>query len=231
MMKKLVLLAAILSLGFTSFAQLPISLGVKVGKNSSNINSENFTAPSTWTGYSKDELLDDAKNGMNFGAFARLKLKKFYLQPELYYSVKKGNTELSVPSDGDVKSAVTQKLKLKTVDIPLLVGMKVIDMKLASLRAFTGPVVSIIMDNSAISYNLKDGPEVDWDQFAPDNWKNNSWGWQLGAGIDVAMFVFDVRYEWGLTNVNSISEAKDLGKLGLENKSNMLTFSLGYKFF
>jgi len=231
-MRKLAFLTLILFMGISTFAQLPISLGVKLGLNSSKINSENFTAPDTWTDYNTSDLLDDAKNGFNVGAFARLKLNRFYLQPELYYSVKKGSTDFNVPESLDLGDAVTQNLKLKTVDIPLLLGMKVIDLKLASVRAFTGPVMSVILDNSSISYNKADGVKIDnIDDFSMDNWKDNSWGWQLGGGIDVAMFTFDVRYEWGLTNVNSLDKAKDLGKLGLENKSNMLTFALGFKFF
>jgi hypothetical protein len=107
-----------------------------------------------------------------------------------------------------------------------LLGYKLIDLKLASIRVFTGPAMSVILKNSQISLTGSGGVAVDPSLYNPKTFKNNVWDWQLGGGVDVGPLVLDVRYEWGLTNVSD----GDPTKIGFVNKGNILTFSLGYKF-
>lgn len=40
------------------------------------------------------------------------------------------------------------------------------------------------------------------------------------------MFTVDARYEWGLSNIGS----GNLGDISFDQKSNMFTFSVGWKF-
>ncbi len=208
MMKKSILTITLMTLVLISFAQLPFTfdLGLKVGINSSKITTDN---PSI-SGYTYSDFKSDAKAGFDFGAFARIGGKKVYLQPELLYCKRNGQSSFSTG---------TQTLDLKTIKIPILLGYKLIDLKIASIRAFTGPAMSFVMNSSSIKSNL-----VNID---PKNFKNNIWDWQLGAGVDVLKFTFDVRYAWGLTN---ISDGGSITNIGFVNKGNLLTFSLGFKF-
>jgi len=210
-MKNAILTIALLAFGLSAFAQLPFTfdLGVKAGINSSKITSGN---PG---GYTYKDFKSDAKTGFNIGAFARLGSKKIYLQPELLYCKRIGQTEFT--SSANVPG--NQTLDLKTIQIPVLIGFKLINLKLASLRAFTGPAMSFVMTGSSVSSNLQN---ID-----PKNFRNNIWDWQLGAGIDVSKLVIDVRYEWGLTN---LSDGGTSTNIGFVNKGNVLTFSLGWKF-
>ena len=100
-------------------------------------------------------------------------------------------------------------------------GFKLIDLKLASIRAFTGPAMSFPMKSSKITYDGVSGPIYD-----TENYKNNIWDWQLGAGVDVGMITLDCRYEWGLSNTSEGNPSK----VGFVNKGNTLTFSVGFKF-
>jgi hypothetical protein len=204
-MKKSFLTITLLAVVLSTFAQL--NLGLKAGINSSKITTDNFSA----TGYTFSDFKSDAKSGYNIGAFARIG-KKIYLQPELLYCLRKGQS---------TSGSTSQVIKLKTIQIPVLLGLKLIDLKLASVRAFTGPAMSFVTSGSTIESNL---PNVD-----PKNYKNNIWDWQLGAGADLLMFTFDVRYEWGLTNVSNVST--NVSAIGFNNKGNVLTFSLGWRFF
>ena len=208
-MKKSILTFTFMTLVLSTFAQLPFTfdLGVKAGINSSKITTDNFS----FSGYNYSDFKSDAKSGYILGAFARIGAKKIYLQPELLYCVK--NSE-------STSGTTNQSLKLKTIQIPMLVGFKLIDLKIASIRAFTGPAMSFVMSGSSVESNLTN---ID-----PKNFKNNVWDWQLGAGVDAGPFVFDIRYGWGLSKLSDGN--LNINNIGFVNKGNTLTFSLGFKF-
>ncbi len=206
-MKKTILTFTLLTFVLSTFAIGPFTLGIKGGINSSKITTDNYSG----TGVTFNDFKSDAKSGYNLGAFARFGTK-VYLQPELLYSVKKNQSN---------SGALNQKIDLKTIQVPVLLGFKLIDLKLASIRAFTGPAMSIVMDNSRVSY---DG--VTESLYDTKNYKNNIWDWQLGAGVDVGMITLDCRYEWGLSNTSDAN----VSKIGFVNKGNTLTFSIGFKF-
>ena len=66
----------------------------------------------------------------------------------------------------------SQDLNLKTIQVPVLLGFKLINLKVASLRAFTGPSMSYVLTSSNIKMNLPN--------FDPKNFKNNIWNWPVG---------------------------------------------------
>jgi hypothetical protein len=196
-----------MTLVLSTFAQLPFAIGIKGSINSSKITTDNYSVGNlTYANFKSD-----AKSGYNLGAFARLGTK-IYLQPELLYCVRNSESH---------SGSTSQTLKLKTIQIPVLLGIKVIDLKLASIRAFTGPAMSYVLKGSDITYANITGSAGD-----PKNYKNNIWDWQLGAGVDVGPIVVDVRYEWGLSNTSG----GNISQVGFVNKGNTLTFSLGFKF-
>lgn len=206
-MKKSILTIAILMVVLSTFAQVPFTIGVKGSINSSKITTDNYSL----NGVTLNDFKSDAKSGYNLGVFARLG-KRVYLQPELLYCVRKGQS---------MSGTTSQNLEIKAIQVPMLLGLKILDLKLASIRAFTGPAMSFVMNSSKITY---DG--VTSSLYDTKNYKNNIWDWQLGAGVDVGPVIFDVRYEWGLSNV---SDGK-VSSIGFVNKGNTLTFSLGFKF-
>jgi hypothetical protein len=212
-MRKTILTISLLTLVLSTFAVGPFTIGVKAGINSSKITTDNFSGSGAYP-YTFNDFKSDAKSGFNIGVFARIGTK-IYLQPELLYCVRNGQ---SVPVLGS-SGATTQTLKLNTIQVPVLLGMKLIDLKLASVRAFTGPAMSVVMKSSSVTYTGSSTGNFD-----PKNFKNNIWDWQLGGGVDVGMFTFDVRYSWGITNISDVST------IGFSNKGNTLTFSLGFKF-
>lgn len=208
-MRKTILTFTLMTLVLSTFAQLPFAIGIKGGINSSKITTDNYSGQ----GVTFNDFKSDAKSGYNLGAFARLGTK-IYLQPELLYCVRNSQST-------DATGTATQSVKLKTIQIPILLGIKLIDLKLASIRAFTGPAMSFPMKSSKITYDGVSGPIYD-----TENYKNNIWDWQLGAGVDVGMITLDCRYEWGLSNTSE----GNVSKVGFVNKGNTLTFSLGFKF-
>lgn len=204
-MKKIAFLFAALFVAGTMYSQ--ISFGPKIGLNVSKLSTDLASDLTS--------LKESSKTGFQIGAYLRIGTK-YYLQPELLYSVKGGVLEVA----GDAVNPLTKKseYKMGTMDIPVLVGTKLFSLPMVNVRAFAGPIASFI-----ISKDLTGG------NFVPDKddikLKNAIWSAAIGAGVDVMMFTFDVRYEFGLNNISD-DEASFSSM-----KSNTFNVSLGWKVF
>jgi hypothetical protein len=195
-MKKLILLSASLIIGSVAFAQIPgFSIGPKIGASFSKYTTD------------EDQIKEEVRNTFYFGAFARLG-KKVYLQPELLFMSRNGKlTDRSAP-----ESKIG--LKLNTIDLPILLGIKVLDLKAANVRVLAGPVASFVINKTITSEN--------WDEtITNDDINNANWGLQFGAGVDVLFLTLDVRYEIGLNDVSKMEN--------FSLKNNMFTVGLGWK--
>jgi Outer membrane protein beta-barrel domain len=197
-MKKIVLSVVFTALVASSFAQF--HFGVKGGLNKSTTLTESTINSATFSSLSK--------SGYNLGVFARLGVKKFYVQPEILFCHK---------LCGSSAGAVLQNLTLNTFQMPVLLGYKLIDLKLASLRVFTGPAMSVKASGNQVS-NIS--------SVSLDKLNNNTWDWQLGSGIDIGPLTFDIRYEWGLSKLS----VPILTGSGFGNKANFVSLAVGFKF-
>ncbi|MGL4581610.1 MAG: outer membrane beta-barrel protein, partial [Flavobacterium sp.] len=116
---KLLATVALMFVGATTYAQSPspFHVGIKAGANFTNISSDiKDYSSKTATGY-------------GIGAMARLDIKKTYLQAELFFSEKNSKFE------GDQG---TIDAKMKQIEIPVVIGHKILDLPLFSLRGFAG---------------------------------------------------------------------------------------------
>ncbi|MFB6342804.1 porin family protein [Saccharicrinis sp. FJH2] len=228
-------------------AESPLDLGIKGGITSSTFTIDkvqNIYYGNEKLTYSGSEFIQDASNGLSIGLFARLKMKRLFLQPEANFVVRNGKMNLDVvdtqvntgTENATVLTAVTQGIQLSTLDIPVLFGIKALDLKVLKLNLFTGPSASIILnekidltpkfnvstdqtiESKGVSINkpFEDGFDL------AQELETANWNWQVGAGLDIANFYVDVRYEYGLN---------DITKLDFVQKTNMLMFSVGFKFF
>lgn len=198
-MKRIATLFILLLMATATFAQF--TLGPKVGMTMSKLNT-------TYEDY-KEEF----KTGWQAGVFVRFG-KKLYIQPELMFVTKGGK----ITHEGlNVKTTVN----LSTVQIPVLVGYKLIDLKAVNLRFMLGPAISLVTNEKIDIDTSIENP------ITKDHIKNTIWSLQLGGGIDFLMFTFDVRYEWGL---NNIFDPQD-GDASFDMKNNVWNLSLGWKIF
>ena len=210
-MKKILFSTAMLFMSMSIYAQT-FNLGLIGGINSRKVTPGSISGAGSYT---LSDLKADAKMGYHIGAFARLGGKKIFLQPELLYSVKKGANSVRVTDNTGTNSTFTQSFNTKSLQIPLLIGYKLINLKIVSLRVFTGPAVSINQKDSQVKLNLNTLSA-----------NSNVWDWWAGGGIDVGSLVFDVHYEWGITNLSNSNPSQ----VSFNNKGNTLTFSVGFKF-
>ena len=174
------------------------TLGAHVGANMSTFTTD------------LSEITNEFKANPTFGIFARFG-EKFYLQPELAYTIKGG--ELKDETDGTVE------VTLKEVAVPVLLGWRIINLDLINLRIMAGPSAGFVVNKKTEAKNLVTNP------IPEEDLKDIAWGLQMGAGVDVWRFTFDVRYELGLNDLYDPSS----GAEDSEMKNNCYHFILGFK--
>lgn len=173
-MKKLFLLscfAAILAVN----AQSQIKFGVRAGVTSSTVEADRVDAQ----GYTI-ESVNDAKIGFQVGVVSQIQIQKFFIQPELLFATSGGVLRVS-----DVNGSTLRDQNISKVDIPVLLGGK-----WGPLRLGVGPVASIV---------IKSKSELDDINQFEDKFKSATWGYQLGAGLDIWKLALDVKYEGNLS--------------------------------
>ncbi len=196
-MKKLAILILLAIVAATGNAQDFFDLGPKVGMNTSKISTHMADYnPETVSSY-------------QFGAFARINLGRLYIQPEAYSNSKKGK----VIKLDNLGISTVNSFNLKTVDVPVLLGLKIIDQKALNLRVLAGPTFSFVTDESVKG------------QLTEDNLKNSFFGWQYGVGVDFLFLSLDIRKESFSNNLY------DTPNFDFDTKKGTFVVSLGMKLF
>lgn len=193
-MKKLTILFILAVFALTSNGQGFLEGGLKAGFVTSKIST------------SMSDYTSKTINNYQFGAFARINLGRFYIQPEAYSNSKGGKIE-------NVSLNTIDEFNLKTIDVPALLGFKIINQKPLNLRVMAGPVFSFLTDKSVKG------------QLTEDNLKNSFFGWQYGAGIDFLFLTLDVRKESFSSNLYSAPN------FDFNTKNGTFIISLGLKLF
>ncbi|MCX2454104.1 porin family protein [Pedobacter sp. PLR] len=158
----------------------PVHVGLKAGANYSKLS---LSAPGISGKYA---------TGFSAGAFTRIDLGRAYVQGELLYSKKSGKLDFNAAND--------QKAKWTSIDIPLLVGYKILRTEQMNLRVFGGAVYSYtINDKTSVLKQLNP---------AFREFKKSNVGYQAGAGIDLGKLTFDLRYEGALTDIDKTFKSR-----------------------
>ena len=160
--------------------------GIKVG-----INFSNYIGKSTM------------KPGGEAGIFLRAG-RSFYFEPSFMYSFRSTNFD-------DLKNELEESFEVGQhfIDVPLLVGYKIVNNKNFNLRIFLGPRVGFRLGS-------------DYDNFE-DAVGFAQWGAQAGIGIDFWIFTFDAKYDISASKFKQYDEKTFW-------KQNMVNLVLGVKF-
>ncbi len=190
----------ILMMSTSAFSQVSANFGPKLGINYSRLS---------FSGADR-KISNRYATGYQGGAFLRINFNRFYVQPEALFNEKGSKLSFDAAPSNEVGSRLSGKVKLQSLDIPLLLGVKLIDSKLFNLRIAAGPMYSRqLKDRSAILNNL-----------LPDSrFRRNQYGYQAGLGIDLANLTLDARYEGGFQKI-----VPELG-----GRPGSFTFSVGFK--
>lgn len=180
------------------------AFGIKGGVNLSRLTmGDVFTTRyddngNPYLGYDGKEVKDNLKQSFSTrtGAVGGIYMRfgrTIFIQPEVLVSTKGGSFDI-VQTDREQPVTKTVNIKYSNIDVPLLIGLKG-----GPIRILAGPVTSFrIGDNQRLRDAFK--------QYTSD--LNNAlsqatFGYQLGAGIDIGSISLDVRKEGSFTNVAS----------------------------
>jgi hypothetical protein len=210
-MKKLTTVLIVLLFSGTMFGQF--HFGPQVGYTASNLT------------VSGSDIVNNLKSNFLIGAFARFG-EKIYVQPEVNW-LTQGSSFSYQPSLDDPLN-VEQSIKLNSIQVPLSVGWRVINLKVVNIRVMGGITANFIT-NVVIDNDPPSGSDY-W--ITQDDFKNVQWQWQLGAGVDVFMFALDVKYFGGINDImnTEIPTIDGQGK-SISSKSNLFQVTLGWKIF
>jgi len=211
-MRKFFLIVVLL--GFTGVvnAQL-VTFGLKAGVNTTTDVFKNVSLTND-EGKGYDIINNKAKVGFLAGAYARVSILGFFVQPELYYA--QSSTEITLQEIGT--TTVSKEVnKLNTLNIPILFGTK-----FGPLRVNAGPVATIILSNTNIVDNIS-GLDQDMDKA--------NWGLQAGIGLDISKISLDARYETSISKLGSAYNTASGSKVNFGSRPQQFIFTLGLKLF
>ena len=236
MKKTFIILAALIVLSGSIFAQgFDLSIGPKVGYQTAKLS------------YHKEDIKSGFAEHFTIGAFARVEIGNFYVQPEILW-FKSSNVfdlETNVTHDtiiGDITipsgANLDFTLKAMNIQVPILVGYKfnVIDGILA-IRPQVGPTLNFVIPQQTLvnqSIGSADPTEIDKETF---DTKSIAFGLQGGLGVDVFNFTLDINYNFGISKVfganiiNNTSWGQYIDTNNISDAhNNMFMVTLGYKF-
>lgn len=177
-MKQLMIFALCLCLSQTSFGQFKI--GIKGGLSTTNVTPSQLLIRNTGDLKTLGLSIEEANYGIHFGIFTQAQIGNFFIQPEILFnsnSVNYSVDDFSISGTADfIKNESFQNL-----DIPVLMGIK-----LGPLRLGAGPVAHVHLNSNSELF--------DFDGF-DQKFKELTWGYQAGIGLDLWKLVLDFRYE------------------------------------
>ena len=235
MKKAFVMMAALLMMGSAAFAGggFDIAIGPKIGYQTAKLS------------YDRATIKSDFSNHFTAGLFGRVTFGRVYVQPEALW-FKTSNvfsTSLTETGNGiwaDIPTGANVNLTLNAtnIQVPVLVGLRLLDLDLICLRAQVGPTANFVIQSKTLVDYTIDGNASKLDN-VPSNEsfdpKTITWGLQAGVGVDLLKRItLDINYNFGLSKVfntlndTAIGEAFDFGNAD-DTKQNLFMVTVGLK--
>ena len=240
MKKTFLLIAALLMMGSTVFAGggFDLAIGPKVGVQTAKLS------------YDKADIKSGFANHFTAGVFGRVTVGRVYVQPEVLYFKTTNVFNVSVTGTDEnenlfnLPTGANANLTLNSMNlqVPILIGVNIIDLDVVTLRAQVGPTANFTLQSKTLfdqtysidgtSHNMPEEAATTDQDF---DTKAISWGLQAGLGVDVLKRItFDVNYNFGLSKVFGALNETTLGKTfdfnNIDNtKQNMFMVTVGIK--
>ena len=240
MKKTFLLIAALLMLGSAAFAGggIDLAIGPKIGYQTAKLS------------YNKANIKSDFSNHFTAGVFGRVTVGRVYVQPEVLY-FKTSNlfnaTVTGVESENlfnlPTGANVNLTLNQMNLQVPIMIGVNIIDLDIVTLRAQVGPTANFTLKSQTLydeTYSLE-GQQFELDQNNATTDKNFdtksiSWGVQAGLGVDILKRItLDINYNFGLSKMFDKLNDTQLGETfdftNIDNtKQNLFMVTVGFKF-
>ena len=237
MKKSFLLLVAALIMSSSVFAigGVDLSFGPKVGYQTAKLS------------YHKEDIKSGFAEHFTIGAFARVEIGNFYVQPEVLWFKSQNVFDLTSTVDHNFNigsleiptgANVNFTMKEMNIQVPILVGYKfnIVDGILA-IRPQVGPTLNfVIPQKTLVNNSIGTSPDVEIENQTFDT-KTIAFGLQGGLGFDVLGFTLDLNYNFGINRVfgaNIINNTEWGQYINTDNISdahrNMFMVTIGYKF-
>ena len=233
-MKKLLLLLPLLLVALSIHAQKLITIkdkafnyGAKVGVNATFpiINSL------TIDGVEAEDISLHYKVGYQASFFCRVNINRFFIQPDLTWSHKKGDILFSLPeATNTTYTPESDKIQMETssLELPIMIGYYVVK---------EGPYALSLMVGPKMKYNYKSHYTTYFSDVS-DKYINNDTpfglGISTGVGVNIWRLFFEFTYEFGLNTVESDFKERTPSttecNISIDKRTNMMNFSLGVLF-
>jgi len=204
-MRKLVLTILTLTLTTTFLFAQNIDFGAKAGLNYNfGGDLKEFIDD---LGTSGEDIITGADNraGYHVGFWMKAHFLGLYLRPEVIYT-ELNNTYVS-------QSSLTTDFKTKKLDIPILIGTKII----GPVHFYAGPSLQYILKSDFSSSEIGN---IDTKDFTV--------GLQIGTGVELGRLGIDVRWEKGFSN--DLDGKFLTTDINVDNRPNQIVFGLSYRF-
>ncbi|GAB3331705.1 hypothetical protein GCM10027299_37600 [Larkinella ripae] len=201
------------------------SFGLKAGANFSKLDDLSYQTPRLGVDglpvlsggqvvYDFFQQNDTRTLGITGGLYARFG-NKFYIQPEVLFSVKGGKFDIIR------QGLATQSIQVKvgTIDLPVLVGIK-----LGPLRLNAGPMASLPVLGGKLKTTFQEYTTQPFSKTA----KTAQLGYQAGIGLSLAGMQLDLRREGGLGK-SKPANANELTNVS-SSRSNLWQLTVGFGF-
>lgn len=237
-MKRLLLVGALLLFGITASAQnimesydKPFNMALRTGFNSTMPVIKQFRID--------ESEIENCQVHYKVGYLAALtfsiNINRFTLQPSVSWYNKDAEIQFSLPQEFCLNESSADnnlyalKLKSKSIEVPILIGYKIVNEEPYGLSLKFGPkgIYKYKTDYHCNSNSLKVSYEKDNTAYAIN--------FVSALSMTIGRLFLDFSYEFALHNVRSDfsyihTSTEQSGSMTLERRNNVLSFSLGAVF-
>lgn len=208
-MKKLALIVLSVLLALPAFSQ--VNFGLKAGASTTNVKMEDVkTLTSGDTEYLVNAI-KSANYGFHAGAFVRINMAGFYIQPELLFASRTDEYKITQGVEAEVV-----KQQFNRLDLPVMLGAK-----FGPVRLNAGPAARLLINSPKDLIDDADFKAM---------YNDLTFGYQAGIGFDIfKKLVVDLRYEGSLQKYQTKIDAGG-EKVSLDDRPNAFLLSVGIMF-
>jgi len=191
-----------------------VEFGLKAGVSSLDLASGDILVDKPGINDLKISVAE-ANYGFHFGIYSRIKLLNIYLEPGLIFNSSRVNYNIK---EGDFDSGAIETIKsekYEKLDLPLMVGFKT-----GFFRVYGGPVARLHLNS------ISELTEVSG---YGQKFKNATYAFQVGTGVDISKFRLEFSYEGSLSKVADHFVIDGASYAFGENPARFIA-SIGYKF-